>query len=157
MKLFSAYAAAELLERDRQTIVRALRSTPSDGRERGQPRWKMSTIVSALENNSFRDGKAGSGHEHDAQLAALYSKFDIADGTMRKLKSVAACRKAATAMAPLIAEMDALTRKVGLANRQDSELVHLRADKLFLLYLRGFEECCQWSMNECWEYLDLRE
>jgi hypothetical protein len=40
MKLFSAFAAAELLERDRQTITRALRSTPPDGQLRGAPRWK---------------------------------------------------------------------------------------------------------------------
>ena len=45
MKLFSAYAAAELLERDRQTLTRALRSTPADGQERGQPRWKMATAT----------------------------------------------------------------------------------------------------------------
>lgn len=49
MELYSAYGAARELEKDRQTIVRALRDVPPDGSEAGQPRWKLSTIVKALE------------------------------------------------------------------------------------------------------------
>jgi hypothetical protein len=49
MKTFSANAIADLLERDRATIVRALRDTPPDGKERGQPRWKMTTALDALD------------------------------------------------------------------------------------------------------------
>src|SRR5438445_5324935 len=46
--LFSINRAADLLERERQTLVRALRHVPPDGTERGQPRWRMATIVDAL-------------------------------------------------------------------------------------------------------------
>jgi hypothetical protein len=55
-KLFSEFAASTLLERDRQTIARALRNTPPDGKERGQPRWKMSTIVTAMERHNRANG-----------------------------------------------------------------------------------------------------
>jgi len=37
------------LERDRSTITRALRHTKPDGKERGQPRWKLKTILEALD------------------------------------------------------------------------------------------------------------
>jgi hypothetical protein len=37
------------LERDRRTITRALRHTKPDGKERGQPRWKLKTILEALD------------------------------------------------------------------------------------------------------------
>jgi hypothetical protein len=55
-KLFSEFAASTLVERDRQTIARALRNTPPDGKERGQPRWKMSTIVTAMERHNRANG-----------------------------------------------------------------------------------------------------
>ena len=61
--LFSINRAADLLERDRATLVRALRHVPPDGYERGQPRWRMPTIIDALaikpqarrETGKFRD------------------------------------------------------------------------------------------------------
>src|SRR4051794_10278475 len=46
--LFSVNRAADLLERDRATLVRAMRHVPPDGYERGQPRWRMPTIIDAL-------------------------------------------------------------------------------------------------------------
>jgi hypothetical protein len=30
---------------------------------------------------------------------------------------------------------------------------HLRADKLFQLALRGFEQCCSWSGSEVWKHV----
>jgi len=38
--LFSINKAAELLEKDRQTLVRALRHVKPEGHERGQPRYR---------------------------------------------------------------------------------------------------------------------
>jgi hypothetical protein len=46
--IFSINKAADLLERDRATLVRALRHVKADGAERGQPRYTMRTIVDAL-------------------------------------------------------------------------------------------------------------
>ena len=47
-ELFSINRAAGLLERDRATLTRALRSIKPDGFDRGQPRWFLPTIVNAL-------------------------------------------------------------------------------------------------------------
>jgi hypothetical protein len=46
--LLSINKAADLLEKDRATLVRALRHVPPDSYERGQPRWSMQTIRNAL-------------------------------------------------------------------------------------------------------------
>ncbi len=46
--LLSISGAADLLERDRATLVRALRHVPPDGYQNGQARWRMPTIVDAL-------------------------------------------------------------------------------------------------------------
>jgi hypothetical protein len=154
--MFSINGAAEVLERDRRTLVKALRHTPPDGKEGRAARWRLKTIIEALERMQPAFAPTPPG-QIDPQLAELYARFDAAYAAMRKLKTLGSRRKAAIAMGPLIAEVDAMARKGGLALGNDPELVELRCDKLFLLYLRGFEECCGWSMNECWKHLDMRE
>jgi hypothetical protein len=149
MKTFGVNALAELLERDRATVIRALRDVPADAVERGQPRWKMVTAVAALHEHRRPDG----GHDHDQmdpRLAAAYEQVDVANSAMRKLETVEARRSAAKAMGQLIAATDAMTRRVGLANGNDPELVNLRADKLYQLYLRGLEIPCGWSSEQTW-------
>jgi hypothetical protein len=102
-------------------------------------------------------GEVARAGQIDSQLAQLYAKFDARDAGMRRLKTLDARRKAAIAMAPLIAEMDTLMRKVGIANGRDPELVHLRADRCFALYMRGFETCCGWSQIKVWEAMDIHD
>jgi hypothetical protein len=53
----------------------------------------------------------------------------------------------------MISEMDRKIREHGRATGAGDELSDLRADKLFLLALRGFEVPCQWSFEQCHEYL----
>jgi hypothetical protein len=160
MQTYSLNNLAEQLERDRSTMVKAMRNVPPDARVKNRPTWKIATASRALEAYTRAQDGGGRGTgtgQIDPQLAGVYAKFDTADAAMRKLKTLDARRKAAIAMAPLIADTDAMMRKVGLANGVDSELVHLRADKLFLLYLRGFEACCGWSQQETWEVMDHRD
>jgi hypothetical protein len=152
--MFSINAAAEVLERDRRTLQKSLRHTQPDGRERGAARYRLKTIIDALARMQPAPAAARTG-QIDSQLAQLYAEFDARDAGMRRLKTLDARRKAAVAMAPLIAEMDTLMRKVGIANGQDPELVHLRADRCFALCMRGFETCCRWSQSEVWEEMDV--
>jgi hypothetical protein len=58
MKLFSAFGAADLLEKDRQTVRRALRHLHPDGYERSQPRWKLPTIIAALDAQAERNSRS---------------------------------------------------------------------------------------------------
>jgi hypothetical protein len=60
---FSINKAADLLERDRATLVRALRHVKPDGTERGQARYTMRTITDALAAQDARNnGSSHSGH-----------------------------------------------------------------------------------------------
>lgn len=61
--LFSVNKAADLLERDRQTLVRALRHVPPDGSERGQPRYRLKTITDALVAHERRTHGGGAGRD----------------------------------------------------------------------------------------------
>jgi hypothetical protein len=149
MKTFGVNAIAELLERDRATVVRALRDVPADAVERGHPGWKMVTAVAALDQHTRPNGDHDT-DQMDPTLATAYGQLDAANSAMRKLKTLEARRKAVKAMGPLISATDAITRKVGLANGNGPELVHLSADKLFQLYLRGFENPCDWSSEQAW-------
>jgi hypothetical protein len=149
MKLFSAYAAAELLERDRQTITRALRSTPPDGKERGQPRWKMSTIVEALEKHR---GGNGGGNGTTASPPE-YAQYDRAYDAMKALPTLAARRKQAVKLVPVIDDMMAALRAQGRDAGEDSFVTDLRGDKVYQLTLRGFEGPCEWSHDQVWDHL----
>jgi hypothetical protein len=52
MKTFSVNAAAELLERDRRTVAKALRGIPADHRDaQGHERWRLPVIIDALSAN----------------------------------------------------------------------------------------------------------
>jgi hypothetical protein len=147
MKLFSSFAAAELLERDRQTLTRALRNTPPDGHQRGVPRWKMSTIVRALEKHSPVSG-GGTGNDIDPALAGMFGKFDAAYDAMAALSTLTKRRAAAGALLPMIKGIDQRLRAHGRAVGVGNELADLRADKLYQLTLRGFEGPCAWSLDE---------
>jgi hypothetical protein len=161
MQTYSLNSLAEQFEIDRSTMVKALRNVPPDlENTKGRPQWKISTAARALENhrrNTGRDdsrcparGGAVDVDGQDPLLSRIYAEIDDAEAAMRKLPSVTARRKAALAMAPMIARMDQAIRERGEATGQDPDLVGLRADKLFMLALRGFETPCQWTMSETW-------
>jgi hypothetical protein len=54
VQTFTINGAAGLLEKDRETLVRALRDTPPDviGKGRGREQWKLPTIIAALERHA---------------------------------------------------------------------------------------------------------
>src|SRR5262245_19994572 len=50
---FTAYAAADLLERDQRTIRRAMRGIPAEHvDERGHDQWRLATIIAALNRHA---------------------------------------------------------------------------------------------------------
>jgi hypothetical protein len=162
MKTYPANALAEMLERDRATLLRALKNTPADIEVRGKSQWKISTAANAL---AFHAGRGGSGNSSkplpsgtiDLRMQRHYDAFDSADAAMRQLPTLEARRQAAINMGPQICMMDITQRQISLADGNDEELTELRCDKLFFLYLRGFEEPCAWSMSEVWAAVDVRE
>jgi hypothetical protein len=52
MKTFSINGAAELLERDRRTVTKAMRYVKPDSFVHGSPRWRLPTILNAMEGTN---------------------------------------------------------------------------------------------------------
>jgi hypothetical protein len=155
MKLFSAFAAATLLERDRQTLARALRSTPPDGQERGSPRWKMSTIVKAMERHNRASNGGNNSGDASPELTAICGKFDLAFDAMQRLPTLEKRRAAARSkLRPLITTMNRSFRDHAKATGVVDEVACVRADIIIGDYVHSFEKPCGWSSTECWENLD---
>jgi hypothetical protein len=166
MQTYSVNSLAEQFEIDRGTMVRALKNVAADAEKTpGRPTFKISTASRALEAHRRSIGRIPArsneriavNNEIDLRLQRHYDTFDQADASMRQLKTVDARRQAAIGMGPQIAQMDALQRRISLENGIDQELTDLRCDRLFFLYLRGFETPCSWSMSEVWDAVDVRE
>jgi hypothetical protein len=82
--LFSINKAADLLERDRATLVRALRHVKADGHERGQARYRLRTITDALAAHEARNN--GSSHgEPDRLRSRLGEIADQLEQTHKEL------------------------------------------------------------------------
>lgn len=154
MKLFSAFGAATLLERDRQTVARALRHVTPDGREGKSLRWRLPTIIKALEvsnrtNNVSLGGRTGV----DRELTVLFGEFDDAYEEMMALSTVSERRAAARKIGPLIRQTDQMLREHGAAMGIDDELTQLRCDKILSLCLLGFETACGWDRAETYKMI----
>jgi len=151
MKLFSAFGAADLLERDRQTVRRALRHVPPDGYERKQPRWRLKTIIDAVDahlgRNTTATAPAGS---------TLQVQFDQFDGGCRNLDmmpDLKARRSEAHRLIALLVELDRAMRADARARREDELRASLRCDQHFRLAMRNFEQPCGWTQEQCWAAL----
>jgi hypothetical protein len=164
MQTHSINSLAEQFEIDRGTMTRALKNVAADAEKNGRLSFKISTASKALEAHRRSIGRlpvrptkhVAASNETDPRLQRHYDAFDSADAAMRVLPTLEARRQAAIDMGPQIAKMDLTQRQISHAEGNDDEITNLRADKLFLLYLRGFEKPCAWSMSEVWAAVDVR-
>jgi hypothetical protein len=147
MKTYSANSIAEQFETDRGVVVRALRNVKADAVVSGKPQWKIVTAAAALEKHRAKN-RGGSATGPDPDLAKVYAVFDAKFTAMSAAPTLAKRRAMAVKLGPVLADMDRKVREAGLANGQDGELVHLRADRMFMLALRGFEAPCGWTLGQ---------
>jgi hypothetical protein len=69
--LLTINAAADQLQRDRRTIAAHLRDIPPDDKDaRGRSRWRLSTIVRALNNERPRNSAAADAVEEASEALA---------------------------------------------------------------------------------------
>jgi hypothetical protein len=125
MELFSVNRLAGLLEKDRQTVKRALRGVKPDGEERGQDRWKMTTAVRALEDHQGGRTSGGVNYrllaladqieetwstidDHFAQLRAV-KEFVPRGDLLQKLKTGLLLQK----LSDLLRQANAMDDKIG--------------------------------------------
>jgi hypothetical protein len=152
MKLFSAFGAADLLEKDRQTVRRALRHVAPDGFEGKNPRWRLPTIIAALDAHF---GRNKSGPTVNARLADLFRKLDEADAAMRGVASLERRRRLARErLIPLMREVDAAMRADAKARREPEMMTELRCEKHLQLFLIGFGKeatrGCDWPLEQAY-------
>jgi hypothetical protein len=126
--LFSINKAADLLERDRATLVRALRHVKPDGRERGQARYRLRTITDALATHEGRtNGAAPAGRDRlrprlgeiADELERAHRELDAKRALIKTLPTLdekqphsRAAMKVFERLAALYDEADAITLKV---------------------------------------------
>jgi hypothetical protein len=63
VQYFSVNAASELTERDRRTIKKALKGVKPDSYVRKSPRWKMATILDAMEAHAAKSSYRNDDHD----------------------------------------------------------------------------------------------
>jgi hypothetical protein len=109
MQMFSINAASLLLERDRRTVTKAMHGVAADGKERGQPRWKMSTIVAALDKHSGGPVQGGGRLcEIADELQRLDRELDAAIATIKSLPDMDSKQPQARVAMQMVQRIDAL-------------------------------------------------
>lgn len=151
VKLVSAFGAADMLELDRQTVRRALRHVAPDGYDKEQPRWRMKTIMDAIDRHLGRNTGARSPSE--AALDALFEQFDNGCKGLGRLPDLEARRREARRLMAVLVELDTAMRADARARREDELRASLRCDQHLRLAMRNFEGPCEWSQEECWAVL----
>jgi hypothetical protein len=152
MKLISAFGAADMLELDRQTVRRALRHVQPDGFENKQPRWRMKTIIEAVDRHLGR--ARGVAEPPQAALDDLFERFDTGCKDLDRLPDLEARRHEARRLMALLLKLDKVMRAEARSRREDEFRADLRCDEHFRVAMRNFEGPCAWSRDECWVQLN---
>jgi len=151
--LFSINGAADLLERDRQTLVRALRHVPPDGYQGKSPRWRMPTIVDALamktqarrETGRFRDRYSISRSKALDGLRVIFEK-EVARISTEESRDKR--REMAVALAPLLQEYQTTYLEIGRSLRvADGDVLSARAELIWSEMMDDVSEAAEWPRH----------
>ena len=152
--LLSVNRAADLLQKDRQTLVRALRHVPPDGYEGGQARWYMPTIRSALamgpqarrESGKYRD-RYSIGRNKPLDGLRLAIEKQVAEVSVER--SLDKRRAMALALAPMLAEYQSLYLSAGRAlGVADDPALGARSDLIWSEWADEVSEATEWPRND---------
>jgi hypothetical protein len=132
---FSISSAAALLERDRQTVTRALRNVPADAHENKKPRWRLRTIVDALARHEASTGRVVASKDNPLmhladQIEAAWEEFD---GIIAKLKAepdVERRRAMCHGANPIITRLDDLMTTANAANKETGTIMQLASERM---------------------------
>jgi hypothetical protein len=177
-RVFSINGAAELLERDRRSIQKSLRHVPPDKTERGAPRWKLKTILRALDQlphagrnkrGSSRNDEFGPVVHHnwlnpmnlrDARIVEAIAEFNDAFAEMKAIADTKQRRAFAVAkLAPLIDYHDKNFRDWETENpapgqfANDDDSVCARVSLLWTQQIDAVSEACEWTGDEGRKFL----
>jgi hypothetical protein len=154
METFTINRISEMLEIDRGTAVRMLKSVPPDAEKtKGRPTYKIATAARALEAHRRAVGTSTPGGNGVSSPPPEFAAFDRAFDQMTALPTLAKRRAAAIKLIPVIDAMMAAMRAHAAANREDPYVTGLRGDEIYRLTLVGFRLPCQWDHDEVWKNL----
>jgi hypothetical protein len=152
-ELFSVNRAADVWERDRATLVRALRHVPPDGYAGDQPRWRASTIAGALAVKPHMRGQTGRYRDrwrirHCKRLDDLRTAYEAGLARIAGEKDLAKRREMALALAPAIRDYTHGYREVADTLRlADDDAITARADLIWSEMMEEISEAAQWPRN----------
>ncbi|WP_024506581.1 hypothetical protein [Bradyrhizobium sp. ARR65] len=151
--LLSINRAADLLEKDRATLVRALRYVPPDGHERDQPRWYIETIVAALAVKPHARREVGKFRDRfgirSSKLSAMRREYEEGLALISTEPSLAKRREMALSLAPLLAAFQELYLSVGRAlHVADEDVLGARADLIWGEMMDEVSEAAEWPRSD---------
>jgi len=151
--LFSINKAAHILERDRATLVGALRYRQPDGFQDGQPRWTMALITAALALTPQARRNTGKcrdrdGIRHAKVLDELRFKFEQQVALIAVEPSLDERREMALALAPLLHGYQATYLDIGRSLRiADDDALGARAELIWSEMMDEVSEAAKWPRH----------
>ena len=152
-ELVSSYGASRLLQRDRQTIERAVRNLVPDAyTSGGKPRWKLSRIAAVLAVPAQQRREVGRSMDRyrvpSRVLDDLQRRFEEGVAAIEAEPSEAKKREMAVALAPLLAEYQQTYLDVGRSIRvADHDAIGARADLIWSEMMSEVSEAAQWPRD----------
>ena len=143
--LFSVNKAADLLERDRQTLVRALRHVKPDGYERGHPRYTLKTITDALAVHQGGDD----GISRDLQ--PMFDELDQRYRAVQDAPTLAERRQQARVFFSFVVEVEAAMYADAKRRGENLRIAQLRISEHTRLNVLTLRDALDWNSDEAWD------
>lgn len=153
MQMYSVNRLAEMFQRDRSTIVRALRGVPREGGSADRPQYTVATMSRALQDHFA----AKSGGEAPLNYD-LRGQFDDLDEQYRHVQNGPTLedrRERARSFFPLVADVEAAMFADAKRAGEDARNARLRAIEHTRLNVLTLRETLGWNSDEVWaEFLN---
>ena len=148
-QLVSAYAASRLLERDRQTIERAVRGLTPDTFQKGKPRWRLARIVERLNERAAHNARSSAAVNYDLErrFAELEQRYDAmrAAPTLDERRALAR-----TSFFPFLAEVESEMYSDARRSGEDPRVTALRVAEHTRLNVFTLRDVLGWTHEQAW-------
>ena len=145
-RLVSAYAASRLLERDRETIQRAVRGLAPDSYEKGKPRWRLARIVEALNPPAAR-GKDNDG-DISRDLQPMFDELDQRYRAVQNAPTLAERRQQARVFFPFVMEVEGAMYAEAKRRGENLRMAQLRIAEHTRLSVLTLRDALDWNSDE---------
>lgn len=152
-KLYSLHGLAVEVGLDRRAVAKLLRSTPPDGSMKGGARWRLSTLLQAIEDQRPHR-RGGNGHAHsNPELLRITEKIEAITNTLNarlarlsKITSLDKRREAAGMVGPMIGQLDRLTGQANLLLPADERgIANVARDRIIGVAISNLMAVCEWQ------------